>query len=202
MKINTDTAVIVVDMQNDFCSSEGALARHGADVSRNQQVAAALPSFVDRARELGALIVWITQTAREEHVSDARRTRAAAMGRGVTEVAGAGTWGAELYVGLEPHESDIVMEKTKYSSFVGTPLRNVLHARGRGTVIVCGTAANVCVDSTVRDAYMSDLTVVLPRDLAGWTKEHLAEAALENLGFYFCEVVDSAELLENTSVKS
>lgn len=195
MHINEDTAVIVVDMQNDFCSPEGALARHGADVSRNQVVANALPSFLDSARASGALIVWITQASREEHVSDARRARAAAMGRGVTEVAGAGTWGAELYDGLIPHESDVVMEKTKYSSFVGTPLRNVLHARGRGTVVVCGTAANVCVDSTVRDAYMSDLSVIVPRDLVGWTKAELAEAALENLGFYFCEVVESAELL-------
>lgn len=202
MKITNDTAVIVVDMQNDFCSSEGALARHGADVSRNQQVAAALPYFLDKARDQGALIVWITQSSREEHVSDARRARAAAMGRGVTEVAGAGTWGAELYEGLIPQDTDIVMEKTKYSSFVGTPLRNVLHARGRGTLIVCGTAANVCVDSTVRDAYMSDLTVVVPKDLVGWTKQHLAEAALENLGFYFCEVVESAELLGPESAQS
>lgn len=202
MKITNDTAVIVVDMQNDFCSSEGALARHGADVSRNQQVAAALPYFLDKARDQGALIVWITQSSREEHVSDARRARAAAMGRGVTEVAGAGTWGAELYEGLIPQDTDIVMEKTKYSSFVGTPLRNVLHARGRGTVIVCGTAANVCVDSTVRDAYMSDLTVVVPKDLVGWTKQHLAEAALESLGFYFCEVVESAELLGPESAQS
>lgn len=194
MRINRETAVIVVDMQNDFCSPEGALARLGADVSRNQEVAKVLPGFLDRAREAGALIIWVLQNAKDEYVSDARRSRAAAMGRGVTEVAEAGTWGAELYDGLVPAEGDVTIEKSKYSAFVGTPLRNLLQARNRDTVVVCGTAANVCVDSTVRDAYMSDLTVLVPRDMVGSTKHDLAESALKNLDFYFCDVVESHAL--------
>lgn len=199
MRIDNQSAVIVVDMQNDFCSADGALARLGADVTRNQQVAAALPSFLDAARADGALIVWILQNAREEYVSEARRRRAAAMGRGVTEVAAAGSWGAELYDGLVPHGDDVVMEKSKYSAFVATPLQNMLRARERQNLVVCGTAANVCVDSTVRDAYMADFTVVVPKDLVGSTRHELADAALANLGFYFCDVVDSAELLSATT---
>jgi ureidoacrylate peracid hydrolase len=200
MQINRESAVIVIDMQNDFCSSDGALARRGADVARNQQVAKALPPFLDRARDAGALIIWIRQGARDEYVSDARRARALAMGRGVTEVAGAGTWGAELYDGLVPAEGDVTIEKTKYSAFVDTPLRNVLHSRNRNTIIVCGTAANVCVDSTVRDGYMSDLSVVVPSDMVGYTSKELADAALKNLDFYFCDVVDSDSMFTYGSV--
>lgn len=197
MRINRETAVIVVDMQNDFCSSDGALAKLGADVSRNQEVAKLLPDFLDRSRSAGALVVWILQNAKDEYVSDARRARAAAMGRGVTEVAEAGTWGAELYDGLAPEDGDVTIEKSKYSAFVGTPLRNLLQARNRDTVVVCGTAANVCVDSTVRDAYMSDLAVIVPRDLVGATKHDLAASALENLDFYFGDVVESHTLFGN-----
>lgn len=199
MRLDENTAVIVVDMQNDFCSSDGALAGLGADVSRNQEVAARLPGFLHRARENKALVVWILQNARAEFVSEARRERAAAMGRGVTAIAASGTWGAELYDGLEPQPEDVVLEKSKYSAFVGTPLRNLLQARARTKLVVCGTAANVCVDSTVRDAYMADLTVALPQDLVGSTRESLAAAAIENLGIYFCDVVDSDDLLDDES---
>ncbi len=195
MKLDERTAVVVVDMQNDFCSTEGVLARLGADVSRNQEVAARLPAFLEGARGKGALVIWILQNARAELVSDARRERAKAMGRGVTEVAESGTWGAELFDGLAPRPEDVLIEKSKYSAFVGTPLRNLLQARGRTKLVVCGTAANVCVDSTVRDAYMADLTVALPRDLVGSTRTALGESAIENLGIYFCEVVDSEQIL-------
>lgn len=195
MRIDSQTAVIVVDMQNDFCSASGALAGMGFDVSKNQKAAAALPEFLDEARKRGALVVWVLQSAREEFVSDARRQRAAAMQRGVTDVAAAGSWGAELYDGLSPASEDVTIEKSKYSAFVGTPLRNMLQARGRTKLVVCGTAANVCVDSTVRDAYMADFTVAVPRDLVGSTRTDLAESALENLAFYFCDVVDSEDLI-------
>lgn len=201
MRVDSQTAVIVVDMQNDFCSAEGALAQLGFDVSRNQEVARGLPSFLKTVREQGALVVWVLQGARAEFVSDARRERAAAMQRGVTEIAEAGTWGAQLYEGLIPEPEDVTMEKSKYSAFVGTPLRNMLQARGLTKLVVCGTAANVCVDSTVRDAYMSDYVVAVPRDLVGSTRTELAESALENLAFYFCDVVDSAELIREGAVR-
>lgn len=199
--IDSNTAVIVIDMQNDFCSSEGALARLGFDVSKNQDVARSIPRFLHAARERGALIVWVLQAAREEFVSEAKRQQSAAMNRGATEVAAAGTWGAELYEGLEPAPQDVTIEKTKYSAFVGTPLRNLLHARERSKIVVCGTAGNVCVDSTARDGYMADYAVTVPRDLVGGTRPDLVDWALENLSFYFATVLESAELLANEDRK-
>lgn len=193
--VSSRTAIVVVDMQNDFCSPKGALAALGGDVSRNVEVVQRLPAFLSRARDKGALIVWIRQAAREELVSAARRERASSMGRGATSVAAIGTWGAELAEGLTPEPGDVEVEKTKYSAFVGTTLHNLLRARERDHVVVCGTAANVCVDSTVRDAYMADYSVTLVSDMVGWTREPLALSALENLEFYFCDVLDSESFL-------
>lgn len=191
----SQTAIIVVDMQNDFCSPEGALASLGSDTTLNSDVAARLPAFLDSARELGCLIVWVRQTNREELVSAARRDRAQAMQRGTMTVCAAGSWGAELADGLSPVPGDPVIEKSRYSAFVGTPLHNLLRARERDHVVVCGTAANVCVDSTIRDAYMADYSVTMPTDLVGWTKEELAQSAIKNLEFYFCDVAQSDSLL-------
>ncbi|MBL6276261.1 cysteine hydrolase [Micromonospora fiedleri] len=194
------TAVLVIDMQNDFCSPAGAMAALGADVQVNAAVAGRLPRFLDRARNAGCLVVWVRQAAHEQLVSPARRARAEAMGRSPLSVCAAGSWGAELAEGLRPEPGDCHLEKTRYSAFVGTPLHNLLRAHGRDHVVVVGTAANVCVDSTIRDAYMADLATTMPTDLVGWTRADLAEAAIRNLGFYFCETTTSAELLSDWSV--
>lgn len=194
------TAVLVIDMQNDFCSPAGAMAALGADVQVNAAVAGRLPRFLDRARHAGCLVVWVRQAAHEQLVSPARRARAEAMGRSPLSVCAAGSWGAELAEGLRPEPGDCHLEKTRYSAFVGTPLHNLLRAHGRDHVVVVGTAANVCVDSTIRDAYMADLATTMPTDLVGWTRADLAEAAIRNLGFYFCETTTSAELLSDWSV--
>ncbi|MET7819504.1 cysteine hydrolase family protein [Micromonospora zamorensis] len=189
------TAVLVIDMQNDFCAPTGAMANLGADVSVNADLARRLPSFLDHARTAGCLVIWVRQAAHEQLVSPARRARAEAMGRSPLSVCAAGSWGAELADGLRPEAGDCHLEKTRYSAFVGTPLHNMLRAHGRDHVVVVGTAANVCVDSTIRDAYMADLTTTMPTDLVGWTRADLAEAAIRNLGFYFCETTTSAELV-------
>lgn len=190
-----DTAIIVVDMQNDFCSPRGAMAALGADTSVNLEVARRLPTFLDRAREMGALVVWVRQAAREELVSEARRVRAKAMNRAALGIAIAGTWGSELAEGLSPAPGDPIIEKTRYSAFVGTPLHNLLRAQQRNHVVVCGTAVNVCVDSTIRDAAMADYSVTMPSDLVGWTRHDLAEPAKQNLEFYFCDVEESESIL-------
>lgn len=189
------TAILIIDMQNDFCSREGAMAGLGFDTSRNLVVAGRLPAFVEAAGDLGALVVWVRQAGREELVSPARRERARAMNRGTMEVAAAGSWGADLAEGLSPQPGEPVVDKTRYSAFVGTPLHNLLRAQGRDRLVVCGTAANVCVDSTIRDAYMADYTVTMASDLVGWTMPELAASAMKNLQFYFCDVEDSASIL-------
>jgi ureidoacrylate peracid hydrolase len=190
------SAVIVVDLQNDFCSDRGVLAALGADIERNREVAQQVVPFVDRAREAGALVVWIRQVADESTASAARRARSAAMGRTATTVCARGTWGGELAEPLAPRPEDIVMEKYRYSAFVGTPLDMMLRSGGRDHVVVCGTAANVCVDSTARDAYMRDYHVTVPADLVGHSRADLAASALQTLGLYFGDVVESADLLE------
>src|SRR5690625_1875030 len=188
------SAVLVIDMQNDFCSADGALANLGSDVARNQQVACALPEYLASARKHGHQVIWVKQNASLDVISPARAARAEAMGRNPLTIAEAGTWGAELYAPLTPAPADLIITKTHYSAFVGTYLHNALRARGITHLFVTGTAANVCVDSTIRDAYMSEYEVTLFEDLVGWTREEWARVAIENLGFYFCAVRNSSEL--------
>lgn len=182
------TAVLVIDLQNDFCDPDGAMARLGADVGANVEVVRRVVPFLAAARRAGCLIVFVRQTADELTTSPARRARLATMGRSSQTVCCRGTWGAELHPALTVETGDVVIDKTCYSAFIGTSLDLVLRSQERDQVVVVGTAANVCVDSTVRDAYMRDHHVIVPRDLVGHTRERLAESALENLAIYFAEV--------------
>ncbi|MEZ5566001.1 MAG: isochorismatase family cysteine hydrolase [Gammaproteobacteria bacterium] len=87
------------------------------------------------------------------------------------------------------------VHKYRYSAFMGSNLDMLLRSQGIGTVVVCGTAANACVDSTVRDASQLDYNVVVCADLTGYTDERLGTVSLENLDRHFAIVCDAADVL-------
>jgi ureidoacrylate peracid hydrolase len=187
-------AVIVVDMQRDFCSTDGAFARAGVDVSANERIVDPLGRFVDVLRGSGALVVWIRQLSSEAYRSPAigRRLRRAPE-RAL--LCADGSPGAELAQGLVVHPADVVVQKFRYSAFAGSSLQVALRSADIRTVIVVGTAANACVDSTVRDAAQLDYDVIVAEDLVGYTHARLAAASLENLDHHFAVVCRSAEVL-------
>lgn len=195
------TAVVVVDMQHDFCHPDGAMAQLGFDVSANESIVEPLANFLDRARGAGVSVIYLRQSASDWTSSPARRARAEAMGRSANAVCATGSWGAEIHAALAPHDDDLVIDKYRYSGFVGGALELVLRSREVDTVVVVGTAANVCVDSTARDAFMRDFSVVVARDLVGHTRRDLAEAALENLGIYFATVCRSDEIVAHWALR-
>ena len=74
-----------------------------------------------------------------------------------------GTPGADIYEPLKPAPADILIKKFRYSGFYGTPLENLLRAKGRDTIAITGVATNVCCDSTARDGAMRDFKVLFRR---------------------------------------
>lgn len=110
-QITRETAVLVIDMQNDFCSSNGTLAKRGVDVSHTQELSERLPTFIDKARAEGALIVWIRNVSSEEYLSEARRARSESLGWSSLDMAHEGSWGAELYDPFEMKDGDVEVIK-------------------------------------------------------------------------------------------
>lgn len=195
MEISDGSAVLVIDMQNDYCSDNGRMAKEGWDVSRNQAVAHRLPKFLSRCRDANALIIWIKQQTDSRFTSAAHRRRSRGLGReGTNVIALSDSWGSELYPPLVAEGGDVIISKQRYSAFYGTMLEALLRANNREDLIVCGTAGNVCVDSTVRDAYMRGFNIFLPTDLVGGTRFELVDSAITNLGIYFCGIVDSESI--------
>ncbi|RLG86561.1 MAG: cysteine hydrolase [Thermoprotei archaeon] len=142
-------AVVVVDMQNDFVNPRGKLF-----VPTAPETVPRIRRLVDRARAAGALVVYTKDT---HYPGDPEFSTWG-------EHAVRGTWGWEIVDELRPREGDIVIEKTRYDAFYGTPLDDLLRVYRRDHLVVVGTVANICVLHTVAGAALRWYRVYVPMD--------------------------------------
>jgi ureidoacrylate peracid hydrolase len=192
-------ALLVVDMQNDFCDDRGSLAAAGADPSMIQAMAPRLLRLLAVGREARLPIVHVR--THHSRWTDSASWLGRLKGRG--RVCVPGTWGAEYYPGFEPRvepdgapgSSEYVVTKHRYSGFLGTDLEQVLRAIGVRSVIMTGEATNVCVESTARDAYMRDFYVAFVSDCTAATVQAAHEATLYTMGKHFGRVVTADEVI-------
>jgi ureidoacrylate peracid hydrolase len=189
------TALLVVDLQNDFCADGCALARTGADMAPPQAAARRMAELIGVARDVGVLPIFVRligDPVTETAVWVDQRIRRA--GAPYKPWATADSHGAAFYL-VEPRPGEPVIDKYRYASFQGTKLEFVLRRHGIRTLVVGGVATNVCVDTAVREAFVRDLYVVLVRDACAGTSQEAHDAAIENLGRFFCQVVEASEVI-------
>jgi ureidoacrylate peracid hydrolase len=184
--------LLVVDVQNDFCSSDGAAARRGDDVGAAQAMVPRLLRFIERARRAGVPIMYVrtTHSPRTDTPPWLLRRSQQGMSRTCRE----GTWGAELYEGIAPAPGEPIVIKHRYSAFVRTDLDTILRARGTESLLVSGVTTNVCVETTARDAYMLDYYVTLVEDCSAAYSPAAHSGTLENIRNHFGLVASSDEI--------
>jgi len=160
------TALVVVDVQNDFCHPEGHFGRHGKDLRSTQAALPRYVSFVNAAQDLGIRVFFLRQLTLPHGRSDsAAWLRFKCRDGKSPEYTLKGSWGAELVDGLVPREGDVMVEKFRPDGFHGTPLDNLLRANGIQTTVLLGTTTEGCVESTVRGASYHDYYTVVVKDL-------------------------------------
>ncbi len=193
-------ALLVVDMQNDFCARGGLVDKGGRDISAVQDMARNLPRLIKSARDAGALVVFVRSvytTEDNRDLSDVWLEQAARrQGGGYTQtpVCREGSWEGDYYGELRPLPHDIVVTKHRYNAFHKTDLDTILRANGIRTIVVTGVSTNVCVESTVREGFMNDYYVVLVRDgTAAYSREE-HETTLRNIDRFFGEISTIDEL--------
>lgn len=188
------TAVLVVDMQNDFCAEGGHLHKNlGADMSPNVPLAGRIMELVGAARRSGAIVVWIKANYERKYLSGQALAKLAE--RGVETICcEGGTWGWDFF-GVTPEPDELIVEKHTYSGFFGTELDRLLRFRGIRTLVLTGVATNVCVESTLRDGYFNGYYIVMPEDCVGSAAEDLHEATIKGVRRHFGDVPESAEVI-------
>ena len=191
------TALLVIDVQNDFCHAGGYFARFGFDVSPCAEVVPRIAGVVATARRHGLPVVWTKSTNADPPVHRLRPARfrdEAAGGRPPDQFV-PGSWGWSVVAELEPADSDLVVEKPRYDAFLRTSLEDDLRDRGVSTVVVAGVITNCCVDTTARSAFMRGFDVLVLRDcVATFAEERdLHDASLENLDRLFAVVAGALD---------
>jgi nicotinamidase-related amidase len=188
------TAVLVVDMQNAFVDPKGSLARMGVPVGRNTRPIPHIRAIVAAARAAKAPVVHLRFVLRED-LADL-----GVLGRKFPPLSAlrhcaAGSWDAAFYPGMEPAPGEYVVDKNRFSGFFGTDLDELLRILRVDTLVVTGVATNICVESTVRDAFARDYRVVVPREATGSYTEEMEAGSLAVMAFMFAEVVGAGEVV-------
>jgi ureidoacrylate peracid hydrolase len=185
------TAVVVIDMQKDYCCEGGAFDRRGFDILPAQRLAPRLNEFLDEARKAVKHVVHLRMTKPPELSSDVTAELYERLG-----IERKYDLSYADFFGVRPQYSDVVIPKYKYSGFVSTYLDQYLRSHNIKTLIVTGIATNVCVESTVRDSFMRDYYAVVPSDLTEGTSPEAKRSSLSNIDMFFGEVVESEDLLK------
>jgi ureidoacrylate peracid hydrolase len=184
------TAIVVVDVQNDFCHPAGSAGQAGSDTTGAMGMIPRLSALLEAAREVGTKIIFIQTIHSDETDSDAW------LGRHDTPRLNCrkGTWGAE-FTGVAPGEGEPVVNKHRYSAFINTRLDSVLRTYKIENIITVGVATNVCVESTARHGYMLDYHLVFVGDCCAAYDKALHEGSLENMRRHFGVVLNHHEII-------
>lgn len=190
-------ALVIVDLQNDFCAEDGFLNRAraasgGPPVRANDNVRVAdnIDVLAAGARTAGMLAVWLRSIYDFKYLAPAH----IAKRDGREGLCMEGTWGADFFR-VKPRPEDLVVTKHTFSGFHDTDLHRELQSRGVRTLIMTGVATNVCVDSTLREGFFLGYYIVVAEDCVTSSNRAAHEGTLSTVKVNFGTVPPSQTLM-------
>ncbi len=193
----SQTAVIVIDMQNAYASPGGYLDLAGFDISGAQKVIDNSRGVLEVARRAGMPVIYFQNGWDADYVEAGgpgspnwHKSNALKTMRARPELHGQllarGGWDYELVEALKPEPGDIVLHKSRYSGFFNSQLDSVLRSRGIRNLVFVGIATNVCVESTLRDGFFLEYFGIVLEDATHQAgPEFVQQAALYNIETFF-----------------
>ncbi len=175
------TALVIVDMQNDFVKEGGTLV-----VPDAEGTIAEIQQLLSLARESRMKVVFSQDTHAEgdpEWEIWPAHTRE-------------GSWGWEIVSDLAPRDDELVIRKVRYDAFYGTHLDHFLRLWNVDTLIVCGTVANICVHYTAASAALRWYKVIIPKDATSALDPFDLESSLRQTAFLFNGVITQSAAIK------
>lgn len=193
----SETALLVVDVQNDFVDDNGRSGRGGSDMRSLQRAVDEINRLIAGARETGVNILYITV----EHGAsvDNAPYQARYERRGMTPddtICHAGTWGAALYPALaSPGQGEAHFIKHGYDAFEIPELAADLRLRGVRSVVVTGVVTELCVRATVMSAFEKGFFPIVPREATASDEPDIAREALLSIERWYGEITSVDDVL-------
>jgi ureidoacrylate peracid hydrolase len=191
------TALLVVDMLNDFLDPNGKTAvRANRPIDHARAVIPTQKKLIASARDAAVRVVYVNHTTLRDYASASgpwldARSRATFS---VEDLCLDGTWGAQVIDELKPVDGDLAVEKYRYSGFAGTNLDLVLRSTGVRTVVCAGVSTNACVEATAREAFSLDYYVLYAGDACASWDMALHQATLATASHRYAVVCETDEL--------
>jgi ureidoacrylate peracid hydrolase len=204
----TKSALLIVDMQNDFCTEGGWLHSRGIDISPNRQPIMPLQGLIGAFRTNGIPVIWVNWGVRKDLLNISPSLRHAHNPKGNepgiaqpvpgtrSEVIKFGSWGARVVDEIDPGERDVQITKHRFSAFWDTETDAVLRNLGVKTLFIGGVNMDQCVMTTLEDAsFLGYDTILIEDGTATTSPTYCVQAVLYNVKLLFGFVTRSEALL-------
>ena len=191
-----NTAVLVVDMQNAYCSPTGSMVGFGYDVSPITKIVPDLNSFLDEVRNHHLPVIFTRMIEDEKYMSEnaAKKMQANKF----DAVSSPGSTNMD-YFGVAPELGDLEIIKNSYDAFSNLELEKSLLNKHIKNLIIVGVNMEVCVDTTLRSAYSRGYNVVVPRELVATTKQNQdkIEWVMSVWDKFFAHIYDQRDIINS-----
>jgi ureidoacrylate peracid hydrolase len=177
-------ALLVVDMQNGFCHVEGSFNRTGQGVEGAVEAVRNAAIAVAQARRAGIPVVFTRHLYRPGRADEGRALKQNSPALAGVDGLATGTWDAEVMAELGCGPGDLVVDKVRFDAFQWTSLEPLLRGLGVDELVVCGVITNMCVETTIRSAFMRDFPVIMLADCCAAATRRLHELSVEVLSSY------------------
>jgi nicotinamidase-related amidase len=206
------SALLIVDMQNDFCTVGGWLDSRGIDISPNRKPIKPLAALIEAFRGSDIPVVWVNWGVRKDLLNISPSLRHAHNPRGDepgiaqpvpgtrSEVIAAGSWCAKVVDEINPGDKDVQIIKHRFSAFWDTETDAVLRNLGIKTLFVGGVNMDQCVMTTLEDAtFLGYDTILIEDGTATTSPDYCVQAVLYNVKLLFGFVTQSSAILQALS---
>ena len=195
------TALIVIDLQQDFLSTTGYFARQGYDPSRLRAILPAVDALIAACRAAGIRIIHTRQGYRADlaDMTPYEKWRRKQSGLEGTDVLLRSSPGFQIVPEVDVRPEDIIVDKTCNSAFTHTDLEHILRAQGITHLLFSGCTTDVCVHTTLREACDRNFQCLTVTDACASGDQYAHEAALHMVTVengVFGMIADSAAVID------
>jgi len=205
-----DTALIVIDMQNDFLDPGGYFGQMGYNIDHTRAAIAPTQALLAAVRKQGMKVIYTLESHRPDlsDLNPTKKARAESIGTAIGSNGPLGRFlvqgekGSQIVEALAPEPADIVLHKPGNGAFHATDLDQILRANGIRHLLITGVTTDVCVHSTLREANDRGYDCLVVADCCGAGDPALHDAALAmmlNEGGVFGAYTDHKTLTDHWS---
>ncbi|MFC6333179.1 cysteine hydrolase family protein [Paenibacillus septentrionalis] len=191
------SALLIIDVQQDFCGPTGLMAHYNADLSMIDGAVDRIELLTDHAHAQRIPVIYVSLVTRPQTDSRAMKAwyaRQGMDGEQAVALCRDGSPGAEWYR-VKPAAEDYIVEKQRYSAFVATNLELLLQQLQIKRLIVTGVTTECCVDSTVRDGFMKDYEMFVVEDACAAYELEMHAMSIKIIGLNFATIMSTEQVL-------